>query len=87
MTTREELQHVKDAAETTLRNLMDLLHRSPELATEIRALVSGSDQVQDYTVLAMQNPELAQQILRISLATLANSFIADEIRRKLDETN
>ncbi len=84
MTSQEELHKVKDAAETTLQNLMNLLHRSPDLAAEIRTLISAKDQVQEYTTLAMKNPKAADQILRISLATLGNYLLASDISRQLD---
>lgn len=72
MTDREQPEHLKQHADATLAELMQLLDRSPLLVEELKPLLISDDPVQEFTILMRDKPVEAEQILRLSLATLVN---------------
>ena len=81
--TPEELQAIKDQAETTLGELVDMLNHTPHLAAEIKPLMQSTEILDTFRELADSKPELAEQILRLCLATTVNYHTSIEIARQL----
>ena len=81
--TPEQLQTLQQNAESTLSELMDILNHAPHLATEIKPLTTSTDVLAAFQTLADEQPELAEQLLRLTLATTVNYHTSVEIDRQL----
>ena len=81
--TPEQLHSIHANAESALRELVDLLNHTPHLATEIKPLMQASDILAEFQALAEEKPEMAEQLLRMSLATTVNYHTTVEIGRQL----
>ena len=68
----EQLQAVRKQAEVSLAELVDLLNHAPGLASQIRPLIQANDILTSFQLLADSNAELAEQLLRMALATTVN---------------
>ena len=81
--TPEQLQTLRQNAESTLRELMGILNHTPHLAAEIKPLTTSPDILAAFQLLADENPDLAEQLLRLTLATTVNYHSSVEIGRQL----
>ena len=81
--TPEQLKSLHQNAESTLRELMDILNHTPHLAAEIKPLMQSPDVLTAFQSLADDKPELAEQLFRLTLATTVNYHTSVEIGRQL----
>jgi hypothetical protein len=79
----QNLRIIRATADTTLQELMHHLNHAPHLTSEIKPLVLASDILQQFQTLADRSPETAEQLLRISLATLVNYNTTVETTQQL----
>ena len=82
--TREQLQTIHDSAQSALRELVDLLNHTPHLATEIKPLMQASDILAAFQELTDNKREMAEQLLRMALATTVNYHTTIEIRQQME---
>lgn len=78
-----ELKRLQEKAEATLRELMNLLNQTPEVAAEISAVMQSPNILATFQKLTEGRPEIAEQLLRMSLATTVNYHSTVEIRQQL----
>ena len=63
---------------------MDILNHTPHLAAEIKPLIMSDDFLPSVQRLIESKPEIAEQLLRLSLATLVNYHTTIEISKQTD---
>ena len=63
---------------------MDILNHTPHLAAEIKPLITSDDFLPAVQRLIESKPEIAEQLLRLSLATLVNYHTTIEISKQTD---
>jgi hypothetical protein len=81
--TPEQLKTLHQSAESTLRELMDILNHTPHLVEELKPLMTAPDVLAAFQSLADEKPELAEQLFRLTLATTVNYHTSVEIGRQL----
>jgi hypothetical protein len=81
--TPEQLKTLHQSAESTLRELIDILNHTPHLAEELKPLMTAPDVLAEFQSLADEKPELAEQLFRLTLATTVNYHTSVEIGRQL----
>ena len=81
--TPEQLKKIHQQAESTLRELMALLNATPHLKVEIKPLMLAAEILPTFQALADENPVVAEQLLRLSLATLVNYHTLAEVAAQL----
>ena len=80
---REQLVVLKQNAESTLSELVDILNHSPHLSGLVKPLIHSTEILNDFQALANDNPETAEQLLRIAMAFMVNHHTVAEISSKL----
>lgn len=80
--TDQHLQHIRQDAESNLHGLMDILNHAPHLAEQIKPLVTAHDFLPAVKRLIESKPDIAEQLLRLSLATLVNYHTTIEIGKR-----
>lgn len=86
MNTQAELKLLHRKAESSLRELINLLNHHPTLAGEITALMQAPDIVTSFQGLLKDKPEVGEQLLRMALATTVNYHTAVEIGQRLESS-
>lgn len=81
--TQEQLEAIRKNAESTLQELVDMLNHTPDLAIQIKPLMQSPNVVAAFHSLASDKPELAEQLLRMALATTVNYHTTVEISRQM----
>ena len=81
--TPAELKLLQGKAEATLRELMYLLSHTPHLAAEIATLMQSPDVLAAFQKLMKGKADVAEQLLRMSLATTVNYHSTIEIGQQL----
>lgn len=81
--TPEALKLLQGKAEATLSELMDLLNQTPHIAAEISSLMQSPDILTATQKLMKDKPDVAEQLLRMSLATTVNYHSTIEIGEQL----
>jgi hypothetical protein len=81
--TPKQLQFLHRNADSTLRELMDILNDTPHMAEKIKPLMTATDVLAAFQSLPDEKPELAEQLFRLTLATTVNYHTSVEIARRL----
>ena len=81
--TPDQLNALKENAQDNLNELISLLNHAPGLAQEIKPLVQSPDILAEFRARIESAPDVAEQLLRIALATLVNYHTMVEISHRL----
>lgn len=81
--TPEQLQKLNQDAQSTLNELMNILNHTPKLASAIMPLTQSQDILGDFQVLSRDEPDIAEQLLRLTLATTVNYHTTIETKSQL----
>jgi len=85
MNTQQQLSSIRAKADASLKELMHHLNHAPQLVAEIKPLVLANDILAEFQSLSERNPELAEQVMRMSLATLVNYNTSVETSAQLQQ--
>lgn len=81
--TPEQLHAIKQKADSALTELVDLINHTPHLAAEIGPLMKSADILMDFQAMMADKPDVAEQLLRLALATTVNYNTSVETSQQL----
>lgn len=79
----EQLRKINADAESTLGELMEILNHTPGLATEVKPLIQSEKILSVFQTLSADKPDIAEQLLRLALATTVNYNTLTETTKQL----
>lgn len=81
--TPEQIEAIRRKAESALTELIGIINHTPHLAAEIQPLIQSPQILAEFEQLTADKPDVAEQLLRLSLAMTVNYHTVVETGKQL----